>query len=655
MGISIKLKFIIPTIVLIILGMGILSVVSFFQSKAALKNSIFAQVEEKAGSTGSMLSSWVSERKLNVESWTHEKTFPSAVDVSWVDAYTRKKASTRLSDLKKAYTMYEDICLSDRNGNVVSSSNPDLIDNLNIKESDFFTHALKGDFHVSGIMKSPLSGKPVFVISAPIFMADQIYGIIFAYTDFTIFTKDFIDPVKIGKTGFAYVANDKGLAVTYPDKSRIFNLDLSKNKFWAQIESAPKGIVEYNLNAADNVTAFQKINEPQCIINVTAIKDEIFRPVTILGRTNLIYTLIISLIAGIVLYWITRVITGPINHVVDGFKDVVEGEGDLTKRIPVTGKDEIGELARWFNAFIEAVEIIISDVSKNAAELNLSSEQLTRISEKMAQGAEQTSDKAGQAGQAGQEMNSGMNSIAAAMEQASTNLSMVASASEEMSATINEITRNTATAKSITDDAVTQTQNALDQVDRLGESAKKIGEVVESIRDISDQVNLLALNATIEAARAGEAGKGFAVVANEIKGLAGQTAEAAKKITDQVTGIQDNTTGTITQISHISKVVNEINEIVSTIAVAIEEQSITTGEISNNVNQATMGIMDVNKTIYDATERSNDIAGDISKVTLASEEMSQNSIQVNLNARALFKLSEKLSTLVGKFKTAHGK
>ena len=188
MKISIRLKFIIPTIVLIILGMGILSVVSFFQSKAALKNSIFAQVEGQAGSTASMLSSWISERKLNIEGWTQEKIFPGAVDMSWVDAYTRKKASTRLSDLKKAYTMYEDICLSDRNGKVVSSSNLDLVDTLNVKEFDFFTQALKGDFYVSGIIKSPLSGKPVFVISAPILMADQIYGIIFVYTDFTIFS-----------------------------------------------------------------------------------------------------------------------------------------------------------------------------------------------------------------------------------------------------------------------------------------------------------------------------------------------------------------------------------------------------------------------------------------------------------------------------------
>ncbi|MCP4718758.1 MAG: hypothetical protein GY860_04800, partial [Desulfobacteraceae bacterium] len=200
-------------------------------------------------------------------------------------------------------------------------------------------------------------------------------------------------------------------------------------------------------------------------------------------------------------------------------------------------------------------------------------------------------------------------------------------------------------------DAVQQADQTLTKVNDLGISAKEIGAVVESITDISEQVNLLALNATIEAARAGEAGKGFAVVANEIKALAYQTATAAGNITDRVAGIQDAIQDTITEISGISKVVNSVNEIVSTIATAVEEQSVTTNEITNNVSQATQGILDVNEKISRTSDRTNDISKVISEVTLASEEMSQNSTQVNHNAKALFDLAEKLSKLVGKFKT----
>lgn len=167
MKLTLKQKLIIPTVILILIGMGTLSVISFVQSKNALQNSIIGRLENRADATATMLASWMGERRLNVESWTGEKTFPAAVDNSWVDAYTRKKAGKRLVDLKKAYTMYEDICLADRDGNVVSSSNPDLVNNLSVGKEEFFTRAFKGEFHVTSLFKSQKTGKPVFVIAAP--------------------------------------------------------------------------------------------------------------------------------------------------------------------------------------------------------------------------------------------------------------------------------------------------------------------------------------------------------------------------------------------------------------------------------------------------------------------------------------------------------
>ncbi len=651
MKLSLKNKFVIPTVILILSGMGILSVISFIQSKNALENSIIGQLENKADTTAAMLTSWMGERHLNVESWTKEKTFPAAVDNSWVDTYTRKKAGTRLTVLQKSYTMYEDICLADRDGNVVSSSNPELVGNLNIKEESFFVSAFKGEVHVTSLLKSQKTNKPMFVISAPIYMADQIYGIIFVYTDFSVFSKDFIDPVKIGQNGFAYVVNDSGIAVTYPEKDQIFKLDLSKTTDWDSMQT-PEGVLETTYNEKKSISAFKRLTEPKGIISVTALKNEILKPVTVLGQTSLFSTLIISMVAAFIIFMITRSVTGPVNNVVDGLKDVVQGEGDLTKRIEVLSKDEIGELAKWFNEFIGAIQTVVSDVSLKAGELNSASDNLNIISEKMANGAEETANKANQASSAGKEMSQNITSVAAAMEEASTNLSLMASATEEMSSTINEISGNTEKARAVTDNAVTQTRQTQKKVNELGISATEIGEVVETISDISKQVNLLALNATIEASRAGEAGKGFAVVAGEIKTLASQTADAAGKITTRVDGIQQSTQDTISEISNISDVVKSINEIVTTIAAAVEEQSVTTNEITNNVSQTTSGILDVNEKINQTSEHARDIAGVISKVTSASEEMSQNSTQVNHSAQTLLNLAVKLSKLVGKFKTS---
>jgi methyl-accepting chemotaxis protein len=142
--------------------------------------------------------------------------------------------------------------------------------------------------------------------------------------------------------------------------------------------------------------------------------------------------------------------------------------------------------------------------------------------------------------------------------------------------------------------------------------------VVETITEISEQVNLLALNATIEAARAGDSGKGFAVVANEIKELAKQTAAASGEIKLQIQGIQNSTQGTVSEINSIAKVVGQVNDLVSTIA--------------------------------EGSKAANSIAADIADVTQAADEMTNASSQVNASSRELSELAEKLNVMVKQFR-----
>jgi methyl-accepting chemotaxis protein len=184
----------------------------------------------------------------------------------------------------------------------------------------------------------------------------------------------------------------------------------------------------------------------------------------------------------------------------------------------------------------------------------------------------------------------------------------------------------------------------------LGHAAMQIGKVVETITEISEQVNLLALNATIEAARAGDAGKGFAVVANEIKELAKQTAAASGEIKQQIQGIQTSTQGTVTEIGSIAKVVGEVNELVTTIAAAVEEQSVTTKDIAGNVARASEGVGEVNTTIAEGSNAANSIAADIADVTQAADEMTNASSQVNASSGALLDLAEKLNVMVKQFR-----
>ncbi len=187
--------------------------------------------------------------------------------------------------------------------------------------------------------------------------------------------------------------------------------------------------------------------------------------------------------------------------------------------------------------------------------------------------------------------------VAAASEQASTNVQSVASATEEMAASVNEISRQVQTSGSIANEAVAQARKTNDRVGELAKAAARIGDVVELINTIAGQTNLQALNATIEAARAGEAGRGFAVVASDVKALAEQTATATGEISQQITGIQNATQESVGAIKEIGDTIDRMSEIASTIASAVEEQGAATQEISRNVQQAAQGTQQVSANI----------------------------------------------------------
>ncbi|WDP89908.1 MAG: methyl-accepting chemotaxis protein [Desulfobacter sp.] len=362
------------------------------------------------------------------------------------------------------------------------------------------------------------------------------------------------------------------------------------------------------------------------------------------GVLGILITLIL-----IILY-VARRISLPLNRLVDAMEDVAQGEGDLTYRLDDNNSNEIGLLARWFNAFLEKLQGIIKSIAGNSEKLSSSSKELLTISKEMAGGAEQMSQKFNTVAAAADEMSSNMTAVASASEQSSSNINMVSAAAEEMTGTINEIAQNTEKTRATASEAAKRAHQASDNINSLSRAAQEIGQVVETITDISEQTNLLALNATIEAARAGEAGKGFAVVASEIKDLANQTAKATLEIKENIDGIQSSTKLTVSEIEQVTQGISEANEMIDTVAAAVEEQSITTKEIASNVNQAALGIQDVTQSVTQSSTVANEIARDITEVNQEAQKMSENSSRVNANADDLKTLSDELNRTVDQFK-----
>ncbi|WP_054031145.1 methyl-accepting chemotaxis protein [Desulfatitalea tepidiphila] len=643
-------KFLIPTILLILLGMGISSTISYVSSKDTLSDMLSKDLGKTIDLASQMLDRWLSDRTLDVQNWSQQKIYMTAVQGSFMGRAAASSANGQLANLKEVYGYYRNVCLANAKGQITAAADTEVIGKLTIQDQSYFKNIMEGAPFAIHLQKNPDTGAPEMILAARISEADQSTGALLGIIDISKINELFIDRIKIGQTGHAYLYESAGRIIAHPKREMQLNFDMSKQTGFDEMKGKTEGMYTYELDGVSKWAAFKQLSTMPWKVAITIHMDEVLAPAKRLGQVSLVVTIACVLLAALMIFVISNSIAKPINNVVAGLKDAAEGEGDLTKRITVSSQDEVGDLAKWFNLFNEKMQAIIREVADNAARLKQSGSELYEISAALSEGADQTTQRAQSVASASEEMSANMSTVAGTMDEAATNVNMVASATEEMSVTISEIAQSTEKARSVTHNAVSHAEGASGQVDELGRAAQEIGKVVETITDISEQVNLLALNATIEAARAGEAGKGFAVVANEIKELAQQTAKATGEIKRQVSAIQSSTQVTVVQISNITEVVNEVNDIVSKIAAAVEEQSTTTKEIAGNVAQASQGIGDINLNVGQSNTVAADIAREISEVTQAAGNMSNSSAQVNMNAEQLSKLASQLDTTVGKFK-----
>ncbi len=452
-----------------------------------------------------------------------------------------------------------------------------------------------------------------------------------------------VSETKIGP-GYFFLYTDEGSLVIHPTLSPSDNVFEIVPEF-----KDPDGMIAYQFKGEDKIARKKHIDEWGVTLAVGMNKKDIVAGLDVqMLRNNLLVGLLVILAGVIVTVFLVRSINRPLKELAD--KAIKVGEGDYTITFSSDIDDAIGKLTSSLGIMVNKGKQMLEDIIRSSESLSAASTQLAAISDQMVSNAETTTgianDAAGNAG----EVSDNMVSVSAAMEESTVNLDTIASASEEMGATIKEIAENSARARQTTQSAVTIANRSHESIMELGNAAKAIGSITETITNISEQTHLLALNATIEAARAGEAGKGFVVVANEIKDLAQGTAQATSKIKEAIDGIQSKTTITVKEINEISQIIGDVNEIVNGIVTAVEEQSITTNEIVNNVTQASQGISEINNNVANSNQMTSKMSQDVGQVKERSLEVKDSSEHVRKSAEELSQLAERLTQLVKKYK-----
>lgn len=525
------------------------------------------------------------------------------------------------------------------------------------------------------------------------------------------------DTVKIEE----YAARIKSLESLYNERHEFWQRDLDEGRMKElMVEASYKPAIEFfNILDKEYIPAVQKGDKAAAASLVQGVLKEKYeehraaidqivelaternrqdeavadRTVLTVSLALVALGLVVILLTAIIGYFINKSIS-PLIETTHILKGIAEGEGDLTKRIVIRSNDEIGDMANYFNRFIDKVQDIVKNIYDTTIKLGKASGSLLNVSEETADISRQTNSKTSLVSAAAEKINrnsageaeymkdasESMTLIAATMEEISSSISNLASVSErisgnvaqvnelagriskrinsisgsskdvsssvnsvaismkEINISLNEINHNCDRSIHITSDASKKAGDTNRIISNLDISSRQIEKIINVINDIADQTNMLALNAAIEAAGAGEAGKGFAVVANEVKELAKQTSDATDEISEQIGTMQSNMSNAVKAVEAITEVIKEITLITNTIAAAVTEQSATVGEILNSVILASNKVSQITEDIGNIADNSSNMAESITsaskgvnEVAISASELSKASNEASMN------------------------
>ena len=655
---SIQTKLTLTILIIFVMAMGTLGGLNYWKARDIIYANTIKEVQIIANTSAKDVDSWLEGRKLEVAGIALSPVLQTG---------NLEQIAPFLSSAVKINGRFASLGYVDMTGKGLDSSAVAI----SLGAREYIQKAMRGETSISDPVVSPATGALVAVFAAPVKTVDgKVAGVFFGAIGLEEISKK-ISEVKIGKTGYAYMLKSDGLTVANPNKELVMKDNPLKNdklpptlrQTAERMVKGETGVATYEYSGVEKMVGFAPVKSAGWSLAVSLPVSEAMEALTSLTWISLVTIFVVLFIAALIIAWFAKQIAKPI-MLLEGAANKI-ASGDLSQNnLNIRSNDEIGRLAKSFEQMAQNVRALIKQIYSNAEQLAAASEELTASAEQSAQASNQVAIS--------------MTEVAAGANAQLTAVTDTSAVVEEMSAGIEQIAANAnlvsgqseqAAGKAIkggvaVDNAVNQMAlientvvTSAKVVAKLGERSMEIGQIVETISGIAGQTNLLALNAAIEAARAGEQGRGFAVVAEEVRKLAEQSEEAAKKITSLIGEIQVDTGKAVEAMSNGTREVKTGAEVVNAagasfreIADLVTEVSEQVKQISAAIQQMATGSQQIVGSVKKIDELSKKSAGEAQSVSAATEEQLASMEEISTSSRALATLAQDLQSAVAKFR-----